>query len=496
MGACGTQPACADNLDNTGGVTFAGSFAGPGGIGGYSDVHITDNVMSNLNTKGRGITLWNGDSGDGTAGNISNAQILRNKISGAGYPANTNSKGIQLLGLISGAVMQGNSISDVEYVFHGRLNTAGSPAYPTGTVMSNNAFANSAQFVWDDTVNTLVAEYNWWGCTAGPGGTGCLPVPGPGPVDYGPLASALVSTVTGSTHEIGETGTMTTKITVNGLYGAQLRVTHDPSVLSFTSGVTLSVPAQGWYWDVVQETFVAVATPTGTRLSGAMRHDLHPTPANLSNADIATWTYTCNAVGTSDLTYDTTTGGFGTVLSDKDGFEIYAALIGDSITCVEKTGSVAGTIQLQGRLQNHTPNGWDDAVVTFTCSGGGCGSYVYVFNTDVSGAYGLTKSGPGTGIVQGNYNVTATRHEYLYASTTAVIGSGLTTMKTPKLLGGDSKNMGSVTIGDITCIGYDYGTSNNSCTGGSSDINGDSIVNIFDLVLAAGNYALSTSNPW
>ncbi len=499
MGACSdtVDPKCSDYSTRSSAVTFASSFPGSG-AGTYSNVEISDNYIYNLKANRRGPGLWNGESGSGGA--IANARILRNKIVGV---STTGTQGITLINQHTGTIIQGNSVTGVEKAFWGREYNAGyGSGFASGTVMNNNAFASSTKFQWDDPVNTLVAEYNWWGDVDGPCPPASQPactglgLPVSARVDYDPFAAALVSTVTGSTHEIGETSTMTTTLTVDGIYGAQLRVTHDPSVLSFTSGVTLSVPAQGWYWDLVQESFVAVATPTGRRLSGAMQGPGHPTPANLSNADIATWTYTCSGVGTSNLTYDTTTGGFGTVLSDKDGFQINAALIGDSITCVEATGSVSGTIQLQGRVQSHTPNGWDDAVVTFTCSSGACGSHVYVFSTGVSGAYSKTKTGPGTGMAQGNYNVTGARHEYLYASTTAIIGAGLTTMTTPKLLGGDSKNMGSVTIGDVTCIGYDYGTSNNSCTGGSSDINGDGIVNIFDLVLAAGNYTLSTSNPW
>ncbi len=494
LGACSDSvaPMCSDSSTRAAAVSFTSAYPGSG-AGAFSNVEISDNNINNLKANRRGVILWNGEGGVGNA--IANARILRNKIVGVGAAA--GSQGITLINQHTGTVIQGNSVTGVERAFWGReyLWPGYTSGFASGTVMNNNAFASSTKVQWDDPVNTLNAEHNWWGCPLGPGNPGC--VAAVGLIDYTPWDGALVSTVTGSTHEIGETGTMTTSLTVNGLYGAQLRVTHDPAVLSFSSGATINVPAGGWYWDLIQEAFAAVTAPVGRRLSGSMQLP-HATPANLSNDAIATWTYTCSAAGTSNLTYDTTTGGLGTLLSDKDGFEIPSALIGDSITCVAATGSVAGTVQLQGRVQSHTPNGWEDAAITFTCASGGCtGSGPYVFITGVDGAYQLTKSGAGTGMAQGTYNVTAVRHEYLGASKSVVIGPGLTTVSTPKLLGGDADNSGAVGLNDLACIGGAYGAAPTNCGGaGSSDINGDNVVNVFDLVLASGNYTLSSSNPW
>jgi hypothetical protein len=76
--------------------------------------------------------------------------------------------------------------------------------------------------------------------------------------------------------------------------------------------------------------------------------------------------------------------------------------------------------------------------------------------------------------------------------------SPTTTLNTIQLLGGDATDNDQIDINDASCIGSAYGTGSNTCSGGpgaNSDVNGDGIVNIYDLTLMGGNYGLSTS-PW
>jgi hypothetical protein len=363
----------------------------------------------------------------------------------------------------------------------------------SATLHFSKISGNTGLGVSNTTGVTVDATRNWWGSAAGPGGSNNGVS---SDVTYDPWAAALIESTTASTHEIGETGTLETRVTANGLYGAQLRVTHDSSILTFDRPNSTHNDVGGFFWDTVPENFVEVSGPGDIRLSGSMWAGYgHTTGANVANANLATWRYTCTGVGTSALMYDTTAG-FGTKLSDKDGFEIPAAFVGDSITCVAATGSVSGVIELQGRVQGAaSPAGWNDAVVTLTCEGGSCaGSGPYTFVTGVNGAYQLLKSGPGTGIAQGTYTATVWRRAYLGATKTGiVIGSGTTTLTRPKLLGGDVDNDGQVYVNDLSAVGGAFGTTPPADTG--PDINGDGVVNIFDLVLVGGNYYL-TSSIW
>lgn len=366
-------------------------------------------------------------------------------------------------------------------------------SFDSATVQ-NNVIENNT--VGLDSNITVDATKNWWGSPDGPGGTNNGIGTGGGTITTTPHAGALTESVTASTHEIGEQSTLQTNVTVDGLYGVQLRVSHDDTVLDFTSGQKHDVG--GFFWDEFVEDFIAVTSPTGTRASGSMSAEFHPTPADLTDANIATWHYTCNAVGSSALSYDTTSGDFGTQLSDIDGFEIPSALLGDSVTCTAATGSLSGTIDLQGRKQNATsPKGWNGAVVTLTCVGGsGCDGYgPYVFYTPVSGAYSLTKTTAGTGVAAGTYNVNAERRAYLTATKAGLIvpQSGALTMTTPRLKGGDLNNDGMIDLSDLTAVAGVFGTSVTADTG--PDINGDAAVNIFDLTLTGGNYNATPTWP-
>ncbi len=417
-----------------------------------ADTAATTLLNNNFHNNGSGIVLESAGS--------SNTVIMSNKIE-------SNAEGIRLAD---------------------DMGTGNSAHY-------NSIVGNTAWGVQNDHVsNSFDASSNWWGSPAGPGGANNGVT---GLVTTTPYAAAYVASLVASTHEIGDVATLDTKPTVNGLYGAQLRVSYDPGVLSWASGVRHDVSGKGWFWENVWNDFTAMSSPTGNRVAGTMQPP-HVVGANLTGADsIATWNYTCASAGISGLTYES--GSLGTVLSNKDFFEIPAALIGDSVTCLAATGSVNGTIQLQGRVQGATtPRGWNDAIVTFTCASGGCLGYgPYVFVTGVSGTYEMVKGGiPGAGMAAGTYNVTGTRHEYLSASKTGVVVTkdGTTVLTTPKLLGGDANNSGDVGIGDLSCIGGAFGGGPATCGGaGSSDINQDGITNILDLVAAGGNYGLSSS---
>jgi parallel beta-helix repeat protein len=71
-----------------------------------------------------------------------------------------------------------------------------------------------------------------------------------------------------------------------------------------------------------------------------------------------------------------------------------------------------------------------------------------------------------------------------------------TPLSTVTLLGGDATNDNVIDILDAGCIGRDYGLTPAACgSGGTSDVNGDGVVDIDDLTLMSGNYTKNYS-PW
>lgn len=424
----------------------------------------------------------------GTSNNNMNATVTNNTITG---PGNYGLAIEKATGVASGNTITGNGTGVFWYAI-----TGGASMVANYNVVSGNTTHGA-----DNATSTMAdATNNWWGSASGPGG-GNNDVTTY--VDADPYATAQVSSIAHSTHEIGENSTFDTNVTVDGLYGVQFVLDHTVGVLAFQSGVKndAGLAPNDWDWS---ETFAAEnfspSTPSAgqTELAATLRRDSHPDPANLTNDNLATWTYQCSGVGISPLVYDPAPL-TGTILSDKNGFPIGASLIGDSVNCVALTADTTqGVIGLQGRLQDAvSPRGWNGAVVTLTCTSGDCVGYgPYTFaGTNVHGGYQIIKAGAGTGVATGTYVATVARRAYLSAAQSGVvITSGTNTLSTPTLLGGDVTGDNLIDIGDLSLIGGAFGTTPTADTG--SDVNGDGVVNIFDLVLAGGNFYLSGPQTW
>lgn len=475
----------------------------------FTNVEIRSNVITALGPgperRRDGIYLINyGATAAGSVGGgVVNAIITGNRISGTTTTADSN--GIWLSGPNNNATIQGNVITGVKIGIRVDEKYAGA-GYSSGVhAQYNSIYGNDTGVDNGGNPDAVLATNVWWGSSAGPGAGGNNGTNGLVTTD--PFAAALVSSTAHSTHELGETGSLDTSLTVNGLYGVQFVVNYLTSVLSWDSGLKVDsgAGANDWIWAQTYpgkdfaDSFPAAGQ---TELAASLRNDSHPAVANLTDAKIATWTYDCAFVGSSPLAYDTTSG-IGTYLSDRDGFVIPAAFTGDSITCVAASGSVDGTIALQGRVQGATsPAGWNGAVVILACadSVGGCaGNGPYVLTTDNTGAYSLAKTGAGNGIVAGNYSVSVTRRAYLGASKTGTIsvakdGTTTVTGPVPPLLGGDVDDSGAIDISDLSTIGTAFGQVPVGGADTGADVNGDDIVNIFDLVLGGGNFNLTTSN--
>jgi hypothetical protein len=490
-------------------ISIVGDFTSASAPGGYTNVQIVDNAITGLTASHRrGIGIWNNAPGNGLYGNVSDAVIARNRITGSG-----GGFGIRLLGLATNTRIENNTISGTAAGFRGMfvypqvypqvLGAAAADHVAIGTIVNSNSFAGTTTGVdWPAGATTLNAENNWWGCVLGPPNAGCALVSAN--VDYTPFATALASSTTASTHEVGEQGTLNTNLTVNDLYGVQLVVNHLTPVLTFSGGVSKTVGTSPNDWNhtmtFTPRNFAAAAGQT--TLASTLRNDDHPGAANLTNGNIATWNYNCGAVGTSGLSYDTTAG-TGTLLSDKNGLPILAALTGDSITCMARTGSADGYVGLQGRLNTTSaPAGWNGSAVVLTCVSGDCvaaGAGPYVLSSDAGGHYWLAKVGAGTGVVYGVYSAMVSRRAYLGAAkaTNVTINSTTTIIdalgSAPVLWGGDVDDDGIITTVDLGDIGLVFGNSITPDT--DADVNGDGVVNIFDLVLAGGNYG-KTSSTW
>ncbi len=116
------------------GVTFAAAYGGTGNSGRFTKVQVMRNTITNIQAERRGISLWNG-AGNSLGGDIPGAMVQGNTLVGVNKA--TGSKGIQLLGVITGAKLINNTMRALDIGIHLRLWENGAPL---GTKIMANRF--------------------------------------------------------------------------------------------------------------------------------------------------------------------------------------------------------------------------------------------------------------------------------------------------------------------------------------------------------------------
>ncbi len=276
------------------------------------------------------------------------------------------------------------------------------------------------------------------------------------------------------------TGTTTVYINLNSvsnLYGYQFQVNYDSTKLSAVGAFVNS-----WF------ATAGDAVPTGWNAScsagvckfAATR--INPAAAVNGSGTLAAIVFTGLAPGDVTLTFSED------ILSDRDANKIVHTSGTKTIT-VYGTATVSGVVKLQGRA---TPI--DAGSVKFTDTTNTFAPTTVAFDNTTGAFSAIVPVLPGGSA----YTIDATHLLYLTNQKSQTFNPGDTvTLPTTTLKGGDANNDGTITIGDLSCIGGDFGGAPSTCSGsGSSDINNDSIVNILDLVLAGGNYNLSSPQVW
>jgi len=270
------------------GITFAAGFTGTAGK--FTNIQITENSIINLKPNRRGIGLWNNAGGDGSSANIINPVISLNTITGATGDV-TDSMGIYTFGLVTDAIINGNTISGVDYSFkerkHGTYNHIA-----TGTKMNYNSLTNNVHGAYTERTSGVVdAENNWWGCSAGPGNTGCDGVSSY--IDYTPwLTKRLIPRV-------------------------------DLSVTALTAPTTAAAGSSITIVDTTKNKGNAVATPSKTGFYLSTDVNLDSADTKLGSRDISMLNGGDSDSGTTAVTIPSgTTGGTYYIIAkadDEDG---------------------------------------------------------------------------------------------------------------------------------------------------------------------------------
>lgn len=199
--------------------------------------------------------------------------------------------------------------------------------------------------------------------------------------------------------------------------------------------------------------------------------------------------FTANTPGVYTLSYT------GTILSDADLHSLPVTL-NTAVVNVYGTGTINGVVKLQGR-----PTPLTGGTITMVDVAGLLPNVSGTF--DAAGNYSI----PVPALVAGTtWRITADHALYLKNTTSAspltdvTVVSGGTAYASPTTLkGGNANSDITVSVTDLSCIAGDFGGVPTMCNAPpliSSDVNGDGIVNVFDLVMAGGNFGKSSPQPW
>ena len=262
------------------------------------------------------------------------------------------------------------------------------------------------------------------------------------------------------------------------MYGYQFQVNYDASKVSATAAFVNSffdttgqfIPG-GWNANCVAGVCQFAVTRQGAA-SGVS-----------GSGTLAQITFTGIAAGDVPLTFS------GDILSDKDANPITHSKTTGFLT-VLRSVVVSGVVNMQGRTY---PTNTPGSVTIYDRSG-----YAPSVTTNFSASDGTWTTTVAVYPGSPTFDIQASHALYLTNRKTGIdlSGAGPYPQPTTRLLGGDANNDGTIQIGDLTCVGNDFGTSANNCTGGNSDITADGNVNILDLVLVGGNFDLPAPQPW
>jgi hypothetical protein len=151
------------------GIVFNSAFTGTT-VGRFTNVEISGNTITGLESFRRGIVISNGANvGLGANGEITGLVIACNDLSGPAVPG-AGSVGIRMLGQHAGPDIHNNSIADVETGFLARDNNG---HIATGILLNENSFTNIGVYAIDWWNNvSFDAESNWFDDASGPAATG------------------------------------------------------------------------------------------------------------------------------------------------------------------------------------------------------------------------------------------------------------------------------------------------------------------------------------
>jgi hypothetical protein len=305
--------------------------------------------------------------------------------------------------------------------------------------------------------------------------------------------------VTDASFKCGETGTSQILVSIANdpgdpkpVHGVEVHLSFDPAKLQVAdadgepaNGV--QVAAEGGLFPLDGQVVVQVVDNAAGTILFAMSQEGGAGVQDATNAAIATITWQaavdCATVTQEDCSQVSIVDA---LMSDADGYAITVDTMLPGAVCYdgEELGCIMGSVNLQGRYDH------SGASILVTEADG---TPVAETLTNADGNFELHDLPAGT------YEVWAKMYGYLdavKASGVMVVSGECTDMGPVKLLGGDVAPQdpepdNAIDIGDITYIAFRFRGADMT-----ADVNGDGVVNILDLTMAAANFGRTGPLPW
>lgn len=338
-----------------------------------------------------------------------------------------------------------------------------------------NLFTANGTAVANASGTLVTAEYNAWGTTTCPTLTN---------VDTTPCTHAALSIVSSGTQQagrvlVGQEITYSVRLTAAEVYGADFSISFAPvfpyvDIVSINDGA-LFTPAEPCRLSTVAE-----ATAAG----GVVRFCGYRTTP-LAGADQLLFSVVLRgkAISPPSLAVAPTAGSSFSMIAPAST-RIHPAALGTTTAQVMSNRTVTGTIDLQGRTLN---SGAQPALAVGAVQGYG----PFSATTPDTGTYSLS------GVVDDTYALSVEMPRYLDLQPRNVtISASKTSIALLRLIAGDANDDGSITISDVSIVGAMYAKSGAGLTDPRGDIDGNNIVNIYDLVLVGGGFGKTESTAY
>jgi hypothetical protein len=296
----------------------------------------------------------------------------------------------------------------------------------------------------------------------------------------------------------GETGTSQILVSIANdpddpklVHGVEVYLSFDPTKLQVVdadgdpaNGVQIAAEVGLFPLDE-QVAVQAVDNAAGTILFAVSRRD-EVGVQDATDAAIATITWEA-AVDCAEVTEEdcSEVSIASALMSDADGYAIAVDTTLSGNICYDgaQLGCILGSVHLQGRYDHSGTH----ILVTEAD-----GTPVAETFTDADGNFELLD------VPEGTHELWANMYGYLNAlkgSGVQVMAGECTDIGPAKLLGGDVAPQpepdNAIDIGDVTYLGSNFGSAE-----ATADVNGDGVVNILDLTMAAANFGRTGPLPW